>query len=117
MACPLLSYDGVTDRRRDSRWSLVEPAEGSLRLFPDVVVKKDADGEWSGISRLPVGPGETFLLDVAEVDSIDRQVRRRVPVCVIDSRPVLVDGEVCHRISLHAAVLESVEFEQHVRRG
>lgn len=117
MACPLLSYDGVTDRRRELRFSVTASAEGSLRLFPDVVVNKDADGEWSGISRLPVGPGETFVLDVVEVDPVDGEVRRRVPVCVIESRPVLVDGEVCHRIRLHSGVLASVEFEQHVRRG
>ena len=44
---------GVTDRRRDKRFSFAEPADGSLRVFPDVVVQKDSDGAWSGISRLP----------------------------------------------------------------
>ena len=107
----------VTDRRRDLRFSVTGTAEGALRLFPDVVVKRDGDGEWSGISRLPIGPGETFVLDVVEVDSIDGQVRRRVPVCVTESRPVLIEGELCHRIRLHSGVLASVEFEQHVRRG
>jgi hypothetical protein len=107
----------VTDRRRDKRFSFTEPCEGSLRVFPDVVVEKNGDGEWSGISRLPIGSGETFVLDVVEIDPIDGPVRRRVPVCVIESRPVLVDGEMCHRIRLHTGLLSSLEFEQHVRRG
>jgi hypothetical protein len=108
---------GVTDRRRDKRFSLTEPADGSLRVFPDVVVQKDGDGEWTGISRLPVAPGETFVLDVVQIDPVEGEVRRRVPVCVIESRPVLVDGELCHRIRLHTGILSSVDFEQHVRRG
>ena len=107
----------VTDRRRDLRFSVSGSTEGSLRIFPDVVVKKDGAGEWSGISRLPVGAGETFVLDVVEADPADGAVRRRVPVCVVESRPVLVDGEVCHRIRLHTGQVSSIEFEQHVRRG
>lgn len=108
---------GVSDRRRDKRFSMTEPADGSLRVFPDVVVHKDGDGEWTGISWLPVGTGETFVLDVVEIDADAGEVRRRVPVCVIESRPVLVEGELCHRIRLHTSILSSVEFEQHVRRG
>jgi hypothetical protein len=117
MACQLLSYEGVSDRRRNKRFSLTEPANASLRLFPDVVVQKDGDGEWTGISRLPVASGETFVLDVVQVDEIDGEVRRRVPVCVIESQPLLVEGELCHRIRLHTGILSSLEFEQHVRRG
>ncbi len=107
----------MTDRGRNKRFGFAGAADSSVRVFPDVVVHKDGDGEWSGISRLPVEPGETFVLDVVEIDSIDGDVRRRLPVCVIESRPVIVDGELCHRIRLHTAILSSVEFEQHVRRG
>ena len=108
---------GVTDRRRDQRFSLTEPTVGSLRVFPDVVVEKGGDGEWTGISRLPVRTGETFVLDVVQVDPEEGEVRRRVPVCVIESRPVIVEGELCHRLRLHTGLLSSVDFEQHVRRG
>ena len=117
MACPLLSYDGVTDRRRDQRFNLTEPTVGALRVFPDVVVQKDADGEWTGISRLPVRAGETFVLDVLQIDPLEGEIRRRVPVSVIEGRPVLVEGTLCHRLRLHTGHLSSVEFEQHVRRG
>ena len=107
----------VTDRRRNQRFRLTEPADGSLRVFPDVVVQKDGDGQWTGISRLPVRTGETFVLDVLQIDPLEGEVRRRLPVCVIESRPVVVDGERCHQIRLHTGLLSSVDFEQHVRRG
>jgi hypothetical protein len=108
---------GVTDRRRDKRFSITEPAEGSLRVFPDVIVQEDSAGQWSGISRQPFAAGDTFVLDVVQVDPVEGEVRRRLNVCVIDSQPVLVDGELCHRIRLYSGVLTSVEFEQQVRRG
>ena len=107
----------VSERRRDKRFAFTEPTNGALRVFPDVVVQKDGDGVWTGISWLPVGTGETFVLDVVEIDETAGEVHRRVPVCVIESRPVLVEGELCHRLRLHTNMLSSVEFEQHVRRG
>jgi hypothetical protein len=105
------------DRRRDKRFGLTEPGDGALRVFPDVVVQKDGNGEWTGISRLPIGTGETFLLDVVQIDPVEGEVRRRMPVCVIESRPVLVDGEMFHRVRLHTGILASIEFEQQLRRG
>lgn len=107
----------VTDRRRDQRFNLTEPTVGALRVFPDVVVHKDGEGEWTGISRLPVRTGATFVLDVLQIDPLEGEIRRRVPVCVIESRPVIVDGALCHKLRLHTGHLSSVDFEQHVRRG
>ena len=108
---------GVTDRRRDKRFTITEPADGSLRVFPDVIVQEDSRGEWSGISRQPLGAGDTFVLDVVQVDPVEGEVRRRLNVCVIESQPVFVDGEICHRVRLYSGVPASVEFEQQVRRG
>jgi hypothetical protein len=107
----------VSDRRREQRFSLSEPADGALTVFPDVVVHDRGDGEWIGTSRQPVSAGEAFVIDVVQVDPVEGEVRRRVPVCVVESRPVLVDGEVCYRIRLHSEVVAAVWFEQHVRRG
>jgi hypothetical protein len=107
----------VSDRRRDKRFNRTEPAVGSLRLFPDVIVQEDGAGEWRGISRQSFRAGETFILEVVQIDDVEGPIRRRLPVCVIESRPVFVDGEMRHCLRLYSGMLASVEFEQQVRRG
>ena len=39
------------------------------------------------------------------------------PVRVIDSRPIILDGEMRYRIRLRSATLPPVLFKQQVRRG
>ena len=82
-----------------------------------MVVQEAGDGEWTGISRRPVAIGESFVLDVTQFDQVEGEIRRRLPICVVESRPVVVDGEIWHRIQLHSGIMASIEFEQHVRRG
>ena len=107
----------MADRRRDKRFNVTVPVSGTLRIFPDVIVHEDAEGEWVAISRQPAAAGETFILDVMQVDRLEGEGPRRVPVRVIESRPVLIDGEVHHHIRLHGSVPAHVPFEQQVRRG
>ena len=107
----------VADRRRDKRFRFAEPADGALRVFPDVVVQQGSDDEWIGISRQPAVAGETLVLDVLQFDEVEGEIRRRLPVCVIESRPVIVDGDMRHRIRLHSGIMASVRFEQLMRRG
>ena len=114
---PLLSCMAVADRRRDKRFRLTEPAAGALRVFPDVVVHQDGTDEWIGISRQPAFAGETLVLDVVQFDAVEGEIHRRLPVWVIESRPVIVDGDMRHRIRLHGGIMASVGFEQQVRRG
>jgi len=114
---PLLSWMAVTDRRRDKRFRLTEPAAGALRVFPDVVVHQAGTDEWIGISRQPAFAGETLVLDVVQFDAVEGEIHRRLPVWVIESRPVIVDGDMRHRIRLHGGIMASVGFEQQVRRG
>ena len=102
----------MADRRCEKRFNLTAPTNGAFRVFPDVVVNKDAEGEWVGISRQPVTVGETFILTVVQFDSLARELPRRVPVRVIESRPVLVDGQMHHHIRLHSNVLAPIQFEQ-----
>jgi hypothetical protein len=96
---------------------LNEPANGSLRLFPDVVVQEERDDEWIAISRDPALIGETLVLDIALNDGDDGELRERFPVYVIDSQPVIVDGDVRHRIRLYASDAACILFEHQVRRG
>ena len=94
-----------------------EPAAGALRIFPDVVVRQDGPDEWTGISRQPAVAGETLVLDVAQFDTVEGEIYRRLPVCVVESRPVIVDGDMRHRIRLHGGIMASVRFERQLRRG
>jgi hypothetical protein len=107
----------MTDRRSDKRFRLSEPAAGALTVFPDVVVQQGGDDEWIGISRQPALAGEMLVLDVLQPDAVEGEIWRRLPVCVIESRPVIVDGDMRHRIRLHGGITASVRFEQQARRG
>jgi hypothetical protein len=107
----------VADRRRAKRFRLREPAEGALRMFPDVVVQRCGDDEWVGVSRQPAAAGEMLLLDVLQSDAATGQSRGRLPVCVIESRPVIVEGNVRHRIRMRSGSMASVWYERQVRRG
>lgn len=106
----------VSERRRAKRFRLTEPVEGTLRVFPDVVVLPCGDDEWVGVSWHPAVTGETLLLDVLPGDGVTRE-NRRVPVCVIESQPVIVDGNVRFRIRMRSGSMASVQYEQDVRRG
>ena len=114
---PVAQFWNVPDRRRDKRFKFTEPAAGALRLFPDVLVQQDGPDEWTGISRQPATAGETLVLDVVQFDAVEGEIYRRLPVCVVESRPVIVDGDMRHRIRLHSGIMASVGFEQQVRRG
>jgi hypothetical protein len=104
-------------RRRDKRFRLTEPANGTVRVFPDVIVQQNGDDEWIAISREAAVTGETLVLDIAIQDPDVGELRQRHSVWVIDSRPVVVDGDMRYRIRLQAGALASMLFEQQVRRG
>ena len=107
----------MADRRRDKRYRLNEPADGSLRIFPDVVVQRNGGDEWIALSREAALTGETLVLDVVLTDADAMEMRQRFPVYVIDSQPVIVDGDIRHRIRLQGGDLAPILFEQQVRRG
>ena len=107
----------VPDRRRDKRFRFSEALGAALRVFPDIVVQQHGADEWVGISRQPAETGETLVLDVMQFDAVEGEIHRRIPVCVIESRPVIVDGDMRHRIRLHGGILAAVQFERQVRRG
>ena len=51
-----------------------------------------------------------------QFDGLEGELPRRMPVRVIESRPVLVDGQMHHHIRLHNDVPASIQFEQQVTR-
>jgi hypothetical protein len=90
----------------------MEPVEGILQVLRDVIVHRDGDQEWIAIGREPAVVGEILMLDVDEGD-----VRRRLTMCVIESRPIIIDGDMRHRIRLQSDEPQPVLFEQQIRRG
>ena len=99
-------------RRREKRFKLMEPIEGVLRVLRDVIVHRKDGDEWIAIGREPAVVGEILMLDVDEGD-----VRNRLTMCVIESRPVIVDGDMRYRIRLQLDELPPILFEQQLRRG
>ena len=81
----------------------MEPIEGVLRVLRDVVVRRESDHEWIAIGREPAIVGEILMLDVEDDDV-------RLTMCVIESRPIVIDGDMRHRIRLHSGELPPVLF-------
>jgi hypothetical protein len=98
-------------RRRDERYGFTQPADSSVRVYSDVIVKWSADDEWIAVSREAAVIGEMLVLDVD-----DGEQRNRFTVCVIESRPIIIDGDMRHRIRLHNVERRSMFLEQQVRR-
>jgi hypothetical protein len=98
-------------RRSDERFKFTQPAHGSVLVYCDVHVKWSADDEWIANSREGAVAGETLVLDVD-----DGEQRNRFTVCVIESRPVIVDGDMRHHIRLQSAGVPSIVFRQQVWR-
>ena len=83
-----------------------------LRVLRDVIVRHNGDEEWIVIGREPAVVGETLILDVDDGDGV-----QGLTMCVIESRPVVLDGDMRHRIRLHNGELPPIPFEQILRRG
>lgn len=81
--------------RRDTRYMLSRPWEGTLRIPGDVVIERhdETQQELWVMSSLSVRRDELLTLDLTMPD-------RSLTVRVIESRPVLIDGTVRHRLRL-----------------
>ena len=97
-------------RRRDQRFKFRKPAAGAVHIFCDVIVTSNGENAWIVVSREPALAGETLLLDVG-----DGEQRRRLTAHVIDSSPVIVDGDTRHRIRLVDAEQWPLLLGQQVR--
>ncbi len=83
-----------------------------LRVLHAVTVYRIGDEQWIAVGREPGVLGEILLLDVDEGSS-----RKRLTMCVIESRPVMLDGYVRYRIRLQLDELPPILLEQQIRRG
>lgn len=90
----------------------MESVESVLRVLRDVTVYRIGDQQWIAVGPEPAVVGEILMLDVKDGDS-----RKRFTMCVIESRRVMLDGDVRYRIRLQLDELPPILFEQQVRRG
>lgn len=98
-------------KKRDMRFRFMEPTDGAVSVLRDVIVRREGDDGWIAISREAASAGETLVLDVDEDET-----PQRYTVCVVESRPLIVDGDMRYRIRLDADPCPAVLFEQQVRR-
>jgi len=107
----------VSHRRSYKRFKLTEATDAVVRLFPDTIVEPNGDDDWIAMGREAAVAGETLILDIVQRDADSGEMRYRLPVRVIDSRPIILDGSLRHRIRLHRGGPPAVLLEQQVRRG
>jgi hypothetical protein len=82
-------------RRSYQRFSLGQPWSGAVRVLRGVSVYSTAEAELRVFSQAPGVIGEEMsLVLTASVGSIT------LPVQVLDSRPVIIDGALHHRVRL-----------------
>jgi hypothetical protein len=81
--------------RRDTRYLIPRPWDGTLSVQREVLVERhdEALRELWVLSALPVHVEEVLTLDLPEST-------RKYTVKVVESRPVMIDGTVHHRLRL-----------------
>ena len=87
----------MSGRRSHVRYGVIQPPEGVLRVMQDVLLQTAGHKEMVAISREAGIVGEAVTLGVSAGERT-----RGVPVRVVDSQPIIVDGAVRHRLRLEA---------------
>lgn len=83
----------MSGRRRDARYRLSAPCEGSLEIIRDVVIERLGAGDVLALSDAAHPPGMELILDAAP-DAGRPAVHVRVRQCT----PVVADGIVRYRL-------------------
>lgn len=85
----------MSGRRSHPRFAVATPWDGAMRVLRDVVVDRVERDELLAISHTAAVIGEVMTLDLAgAAGSLVLRVR------VVESRPVIIEGAVKHRIRL-----------------
>lgn len=85
----------MSGRRSHPRFAVATPWDGAIRVLRDVVVDRVNGEELLAVSQVPGVAGEDMSLNlVGAGTSLELRVR------VLDSRPVIIDGTVRHRVRL-----------------
>jgi len=85
----------MSGRRSHQRYVVSEPWDGAMRVLRDVVLHRTEANELQAYSHAPAIIGEEMTLDVMGAGaSVGLKVK------VVESRPVMIDGAVRHRVRL-----------------
>src|SRR5215207_9449132 len=85
----------MSGRRSHPRYAVATPWDGAMRVLRDVVILRSESDELHAVSHVPGISGEEMTLDLIGAGST-----LGLKVKVIDSRPMMVEGAVRHRIRL-----------------
>jgi hypothetical protein len=85
----------MSGRRKHERFAPGQAWNGTIKVLRDVIVQREASGSLVAIGQLPGVIGEQLTLDLAGGGH-----RVTCLVQVTESRPVIVDGSVRHRVQL-----------------
>ena len=85
----------MSGRRSHPRFAVATPWDGTMRVLREVVVSRVNGDELLAISHAAAIAGEEMSLGlVGAGGTLDLRVR------VLESRPVIIDGNVRHRVRL-----------------
>ena len=94
-------------RRSHARFSITPASEGTLRVLRDVVLQPSSGGEIIAISREAGVVGEQLIVEVPGSDQVPASDKAEgasdSTMRITESRPIVVDGAVRHRLRLQRA--------------
>ena len=85
----------MSGHRSHPRFAVANPWDGAMRVLRDVVILQSDSNELHAVSHVPGMAGEEMTLDL-----MGGGTTLGLRVKVIDSRPMMVEGAVRHRIRL-----------------
>ena len=82
-------------RRSHERFSVAPPVEGTLRVFQDVMIHRTHEGDLVALASEAGIVGELLTLDESHGADMETVIVR-----VVESRPVVMEGAIRHRLRL-----------------
>jgi hypothetical protein len=95
----------MSGRRTHERFAPAQPWDGALKVLRDVIVQEDPIGGLVAVGQSPGVIGEQLTLDLAGAGHVVT-----FKVRVQESRPVILDGHLRHRLRLE--VLERTRRQE-----
>ena len=85
----------MSGRRGHDRFSVLRSPEGVLRVLREVVIQSATDSQIIAVSERPGVLGEVVAVKLAAQEPASLHAQ------VLESHPIVVDGNVKHQLRLH----------------